>query len=193
MSHSARRNFSRGLTSTLLFSYLAGDPSYRDFDAIPLISAINIILAQYPSRTGVNVGRNRFFFPDPSSTKDLGGGLEALKGYYSSVRPTFRQLMVNVNSCTTAFYKAGNLAEAMRTYGPGRLAGFVKGLRIQTTHLGFRNRKTIKRISDLSARQQTFICEEYGNASITVEQYFRRSTSSHICRTQAMLTPRHAT
>lgn len=93
--------------------------------------------------------------------------------------------MVNVNSCTTAFYKAGNLANAMEEFvrgGGGRLAGFVKGLRIQTTHLGFRSKKTIKRIGDLSARQQMFICEEYGNASITVEQYFLRSTSFGTCR-----------
>lgn len=110
----------------------------------------------------------------------LGNGLEALKGYYSSVRPTFRQLMVNVNSCTTAFYRAGNLAEAMLEFlqgGGGRLSGFVKGIRIQTTHMGHRSKRTIKRIGEKSARQQSFICEEYGNAAITVEQYFLRSMS----------------
>ena len=163
---------------TFLHSYLSGDPNFRDFDAVPIISALNIILAHHPSRHGINVGRNRFFFPDPSSSKLLGSGLEALKGYYSSVRPTFRQLMVNVNSCTTAFYKAGNLADAMIEFlqgGGGRLAPFVKGVRVSTSHLGFRKKKTIKRIGDKSARQQTFICEEFGNATISVEQYFQRS------------------
>ncbi|KAG8905078.1 hypothetical protein FRB99_000726 [Tulasnella sp. 403] len=169
--------FNATLNTEDLNSFLSGDPNYRNFDALPIISALNIILSHHPSRTGINVGRNRFFFPDPSTTKPLGSGLEALKGYYSSIRPTFRQLMVNVNSCTTAFYKAGNLADAMLEFlqgGGGRLSGFVRGVRIQTTHLGYRNKKTIKRIGDRTARQQSFICEEYGNASITVEQYFLR-------------------
>lgn len=88
--------------------------------------------------------------------------------------------MLNVNSCTTVFYQAGNLASAMVAYqagGGGRFAAFVKGLRIQTTHLGFKSTKTIKRVGDLSARRQTFICEEYGHAGITVEHYFFRSAS----------------
>jgi len=43
------------------------------------------------------VGRNRFFFPTAADPFDLGGGLEAWKGFYSSVRPAHKQLMVNVN------------------------------------------------------------------------------------------------
>lgn len=168
-----------GLTFVLLpVSYLSGDPGFRDFDATPVISALNIILSSHPAKTGILVGRNRFFFPDPSAPFHLTCGLEALKGYTSSVRPTFRQMMVNVNICTTAFYKAGNLAKSMLEFldgGGGRLNGFVTGLRVETLHLGHRNKKTIKRVGELSARQQTFICEEYGNASITVEQYFLRS------------------
>jgi len=89
--------------------------------------------------------------------------------------------MINVNVCTTAFYKPGNLAEAMIDFlkgGGGRLTGFVKGLRIETVHLGHRTKKSIKRLGDRTARQETFICEEYGNAQISVESYFRRSKSS---------------
>ncbi|KAG9014147.1 hypothetical protein FRB94_014240 [Tulasnella sp. JGI-2019a] len=160
-----------------LNSYLSGEPNFREFDVTPVISALNIILSSHPSRTGILVGRNRFFFPDPSAPFRLTCGLEALKGYTSSVRPTFRQMMINVNICTTAFYRAENLALSMVEFlegGGGRLNGFVTGLRVQTIHLGHVNKKTVKRVGDLSARQQTFICEEYGNASITVEQYFLR-------------------
>ncbi|KAG8933796.1 hypothetical protein FRC01_007042, partial [Tulasnella sp. 417] len=170
--------FNTQLDTNDLNCYLSGDPQFREFDPLPIISALNIILAHYPSRNGINVGRNRFFFPDPTTSKSLGSGLEALKGYYSSVRPTFRQLMVNVNSCTTAFYKEGNLAEAMlefmRSGGATRLPSYAKGVRVQTSHLGFRQKKTIRRIGEFCAREQTFICEEYGNATITVEDYFRR-------------------
>lgn len=92
-------------------------------------------------------------------------------------------MMVNVNVCTTAFYKAGNLARAMKDFmgkDNARVGGFVTGLRVQTTHLGHRQKKTIKRVGEFSARQQSFICEEYGNASITVEQYFLRSAYSYL-------------
>ena len=44
------------------------------------------------------VGRNRFFFKDQAIQPfDLGGGLEAWKGFFTSVRPSHHQLMVNVN------------------------------------------------------------------------------------------------
>ena len=80
--------------------YLQGDRQYRDFDIMPIISLFNVILAAHPNRSdggGVLVGRNRFFFRSAMEPVSLGGGLEAWKGFYSSVRPTHNQLMVNVN------------------------------------------------------------------------------------------------
>lgn len=80
------------------FSYLEGEPGYRGYDILPVISALNIVLAAYPNRTaGILVGRNRYFFPSAAPPSPLGGGLEAWRGFYSSVRPTHKQLMVNVN------------------------------------------------------------------------------------------------
>jgi eukaryotic translation initiation factor 2C len=123
------------------------------------------------------VGRNRFFFRSPSSLPvSLDGGLEAWKGFYSSVRVTHKQLMVNVNVCTTAFYTPGNLAEAMiafrnATFG-ARETAFVKGVRIRATHLGYK--KTVKAVARQRPREYEFDCSEFGG-SITVEQYFKRS------------------
>jgi len=81
--------------------YVSGNPQYRGYDILPIISALNIILAAHPSRTAsdsaVMVGRNRFFFPSLDRPVSLGGGLEAFRGFYSSVRPSYNQLMVNVN------------------------------------------------------------------------------------------------
>jgi eukaryotic translation initiation factor 2C len=94
--------------------YLQGDPQYRDFDIMPIISLFNVILGAHPNRSGgggVLVGRNRFFFRSAMQPFSLGGGLEAWKGFYSSVRPTHNQLMVNVNgmvlfmSLVTMIYK----------------------------------------------------------------------------------------
>ena len=127
------------------------------------------------------VGRNRFFFPSADSRPvPLGGGLEAWRGFYSSVRPTYKQLMVNVNACTTAFYTPGNLAEAMITFRNAsfgaRPSAFVKGLRIKTTHLGYT--KTVKGLARHTPREYRFDAGDLGN--VTVEQYFEKSLcSSH--------------
>lgn len=67
---------------------------------MPIISALNLILAAWPTRSGgegVIVGRNKFFMPNASSPLRLGGGLEAFRGFYSSVRPAHNALMVNVD------------------------------------------------------------------------------------------------
>ena len=94
-----------------------------------------------------------------------------------SVRPHFRQLMVNINAAMAAFYIPGNLAEAMLafdqqtgTYPPA----FFEKLKVVTTHLGYTQKKTILRIMGDSPRNQKFECDEYGG-QISVENYFKRS------------------
>lgn len=89
--------------------HLEGDVQYRDYDIAPAISVLNIILAAHPNRSGgggIMVGRNRFFFRTSNHPVSLGGGLEAWKGYFSSVRPTHNQLMANVNGVSQLFLPA---------------------------------------------------------------------------------------
>ncbi|KAL4072209.1 Piwi domain-containing protein [Scleroderma yunnanense] len=163
------------IDTTSITNYIQGNPQYRNYDILPVISALNVILASSPGRTGVVVGRNKYFFRAAAEPYPIGGGLEAWKGFYSSVRPAHQQLMVNVNVCTTAFYVAQNLADAMIEFSGAsfgaRMNAFVKGVRVQTTHLG--HRKSIKEVAHANARQYRFHAEEYG-ADVTVEQYFRR-------------------
>lgn len=75
--------------------YMDGAPDYRDFDPLPLISALNIVLQQHATRTGVRVGKNRFFFSSAEKIV-LGPGVVAVQGFYASVRPSYQQLLVNV-------------------------------------------------------------------------------------------------
>ena len=169
------------LTLTNANRYLLGHADYRTYDILPVISALNLILSAHPNRTqaggGVMVGRNRFFFPSASPPFPLGGGLEAWRGFYSSVRPSFNQLMVNVNVCSTAFYSEGNLAEAMIKFEQvsfgTRMSAFVQRLRVRTKHLG--HQKTVKRLAKLNAKQYKFEAQELGGM-VNVEEYFRRST-----------------
>jgi eukaryotic translation initiation factor 2C len=147
-----------------------------------MLSAFNILLAKYPSQHGIMVGRNKWFFPTPGQAAPLGGGLEAFRGFYSSVRPSFQQLMVNVNVATTAFYRPGNLAQLFFEFGPSggkRLATFIDNLRIEMTHTGRRMRKAIKGVYlKTNATEYMFKCDEYNNESISVETYYKRSEST---------------
>ncbi|KZS96684.1 argonaute-like protein [Sistotremastrum niveocremeum HHB9708] len=167
-------NYLHALDPTSLKEYLEGNPQYRHFDSAPIFAALNIIVAKEPSRGGIVVGRqrNKFFFD--FDTHPLGQGLRALKGFYSSVRPTWKQLMVNVNVATTAFYEPGNLADAMfaadSSLNGARLTAFCKGVRVSTSHLGYTAKKTIYRIASKPARSQRFDVENMGNVS--VEDYF---------------------
>ena len=95
--------FIQDLDLNALSNYLEGDLQYRDSAITSLLPALNVVLSQHPSQQGVKVGRNHFFFPQ--ETFSLGGGLEAWKGFYSSARPAYKQLMVNANVATTAFYQ----------------------------------------------------------------------------------------
>lgn len=163
---------------TLSQSFLAGED--RAYEVLPIISALNLVLAAFPNSPagqGVMVGRNRFFFRSGGVRPvNLGGGLEAWKGFYSSVRPAWKQLMVNVNACTTAFYQPRNLAVAMIEFEQSSFGAqastFVRGVRVKTMHLGYK--KTVKRLARATARQHKFDSGEFG--TVSVEQYFKKST-----------------
>ncbi|EEB96357.1 hypothetical protein MPER_04523, partial [Moniliophthora perniciosa FA553] len=72
-------------------------------------------------------------------------------------------------------YKPGNLADGLTQFMAAsfgaRPNAFLKGVRVRTIHLGYK--KTIKGMSNLTARQHSFHCEEFGK-KVTVEEYFKR-------------------
>ncbi len=92
----------------------------HSYDFSPTVAALNIVLAKYATKNGgINVGKNRYFFP--TGTQSQGSYLGASKllvayrglsqfvsyvqsctlmhelGFYSSVRPVYKQLSVNLN------------------------------------------------------------------------------------------------
>jgi hypothetical protein len=83
-------------SSNIIQRYLNGSPDARGYDTLPLISALNLVLQQNASRTGVRVGKNRYFFPSSAQKIPLGPRVEAWQGFFASVRPTYKELMVNV-------------------------------------------------------------------------------------------------
>ncbi|KAG2037118.1 Piwi domain-containing protein [Suillus americanus] len=159
-----------------LTKHLSGNIEWRDYNVQPLIAAVNLVLRMHTVRTGVRVGKNRYFFPS-QERPELALGVEAWKGFFTSARPVYKELMVNVGVCMTAFYKPGNLADTIiefnRSSNGAMLQRFAQKLKVTTSHLGYKQKKPIKKIMSTTARQTTFHCEEY-NGKISVEEYFKR-------------------
>lgn len=162
---------------------MSGNAQHREIDTQPLVSALNLILQQYASKRGVRVGKNKYFFPSSSDHHPLSLGVEAYRGFFMSIRPMYKQLMVNINVCMTAFYLPGNLGEAMlaflRQSRGGMPHAFADKLKVSTKHLGFTRKYTIHRImTNTTARKEKFNCAELGGM-VTVEDFFKRSTFIH--------------
>ncbi|EJD43460.1 Piwi-domain-containing protein [Auricularia subglabra TFB-10046 SS5] len=171
--------FTKELLTAPVKRYLDGDIVGLDEDAEvkPVISALNLVLQRQASLSGFRVGRNRFFFDDEEKGS-LGPGLVAYMGFYSSVRPVFRQLMVNVNVCMTAFHEPGKLSDAMMAFSRSSFGAypreFMHKVKVTTRHLGYRRKYTIKNMGSSNANTQKFRCDEYGGGLISVKDYFQR-------------------
>jgi hypothetical protein len=110
-------------------------------DQFPMIQAFNILLKHYAKEAGslVSIGASKTFSLGTDAAKfDLGRGLDAIRGFFSSVRAATGRVLVNVNVSHAAFYQAGPLDGLMTAFQTGNkyaLEKFLKGVRIQSTHL----------------------------------------------------------
>ncbi|KXT00458.1 hypothetical protein AC578_1932 [Pseudocercospora eumusae] len=108
-----------------------------------LVQLMNIVLTKAPSGAHAvrNVGQNTFYpYPDHPGVElyNLGGGLQALRGYYSSIRPAVNRLLVNLNVTAGAFYKPGPLLDlwkAAHTASLDQLEGFFRGLKVEAHYI----------------------------------------------------------
>ncbi|KAJ2913428.1 hypothetical protein MD484_g6984, partial [Candolleomyces efflorescens] len=169
------------LKSEDMSKYLNADPESRRYDPLPLISSLNLVLQQHAQRTGVRVGTGRFFFPESPTTPKLPfrpGELYVKQGFFVSVRPAYKQLMVNINGCMTAFVEPGNLADRLLNFGetahgamPTLPKAMIRSIKVRTLHLN--HRKKLTAIGTTTARNTFFPCAEYGG-NISVEQFFKK-------------------
>ena len=115
-----------------------------------IIQALNIVMGHYPkvSRHIFSKGANRHFSmtPEPFDIINLGGGLQAVRGFFVSVRAATCRILLNVQVAHTPCYEGGPLGLLMDTFlrqnggNMFRLANFVKKLRVQVTHIVRKNR-----------------------------------------------------
>lgn len=134
-----------------------------DSDArLDSIQAMNIIVAGSPNKNDAvfQAGQNKFFqYPRGGSDKkfspvydncDLGGGLIAVRGYFSSIRTSTSRILLNLNAQCSAFYPEINLRSLMYRFLEGDrfvegdnipswkladLEHFIRRLRITTEQL----------------------------------------------------------
>ncbi|KAL0569367.1 hypothetical protein V5O48_012602 [Marasmius crinis-equi] len=186
--------FVRALNTNDLTRYMQGQPDFRRYDTAPLIGALNLVLQRRASQTGVRIGqdrdnnkndRNKYFFPLSSQKHPLGPGVIAIQGYYASVRPAYKQLMVNVNVCMAAFLDLpDDMAKALMAFNrnaqgamPTLPPNLVRSIKVTTTYLGYKKRSKVYAIGTTSARNTFFPHDKYGK--ISVENYFKKGTLAH--------------
>ena len=137
-----------------LVNHLSSVAPGPQFDQkVEIIQVLNVLLGHYPqAHTGVvSIGQNRHFSVDRGQAnahniRNLSGGLEALRGYFQSVRPATSGLLLNVNVTHGVFFEPISLALLFPKLGTGNkitLQKKLKLVRVQVTHLsGKTNKKT---------------------------------------------------
>ncbi|KAL1794479.1 hypothetical protein ACET3X_007900 [Alternaria dauci] len=164
--------------SSVSVADLLRDVSDRAFTyplKLEAIEALNTIMTHGPSTAlSVTAARSRFFpfgnHPQAESL-DLGHGLQALRGYFTSVRTSVSRLLVNVNVATGAFYKPGPLLDRMREVCGGVLPAnesdynmvtkFFSPIRVETNYLPNNSGKD-KENKGTKRKEQTIIFAKWG-------------------------------
>lgn len=122
------------------------------------VRMMNILMSGYPSKDqGVVIKgatRNKVFWIDTrKQVCDLKGGLECLRGFYSSVRPTAGRMLLNLNVSHGTFFRPGPLCNLVREFEEvfkqdrPIFHRYIKFLRVEVTHLPSREEdgKTVRR------------------------------------------------
>jgi eukaryotic translation initiation factor 2C len=147
--YKVRVKFTHSLSMRELTEYLTSTNLTSQYnDKLPMIQSFNILLKHYSKEAGnlATIGTSKTFSLGQGSEKfDLGRGLEAIRGFFASVRAATGRVLVNVNVSNAAFYKSGPLDDLMTAFMQSgnkfRLESFLKRVRIRTTHLKERKNK----------------------------------------------------
>lgn len=139
------------LTVSELTDYLTSTSVNTAYaDKLPVLQALNIFLGHHAksSATIATVGSSKSFsLTQATPTFDLGAGLSALRGFFSSVRVATGRILVNVNISHGAFYDAIPVDQLIQRYGSAnhynrvKLQSFLKRVRVKVIHLAEKKNK----------------------------------------------------
>ncbi|KAG8165758.1 hypothetical protein KVR01_004310 [Diaporthe batatas] len=138
--------YTKTLTVGDLMAFLTStNPSVQYDSKLEMIQALNIFLKHWAKSNNnvATIGASKTFSMTGRADKlDLGRGLTALRGFFTSVRAATNRILVNVNVSHGAFYNEGKLIDLIGAYNPRpdhsgwrSLEKFLKRVRVRTTHL----------------------------------------------------------
>ncbi|ERN10147.1 hypothetical protein AMTRI_Chr13g91340 [Amborella trichopoda] len=173
--------FASQLSMHRLEQFLSGDQTELPQD---VLQALDVVLRESPSRRFSSIGHS--FFSGTFGRKILTEGLEAVKGFFQSARPTQSGLALNIDMSATTFikeqeviaYVADILRKDLRRplvdADLVKVKTALKGLRIEVTHRGNMRRKyRIVGLSSQSSRETIFTVERNGTSKrVSVYGYF---------------------
>lgn len=168
-----------------------------------LIHLLNIIVTKAPNTAAnvQNVGQNKFYpyTGHPGlELYELGGGLQALRGYFSSVRPAINRLLLNINVTSGAFFKPMHLLELREQSRSSndQFESFIQMLKVEARYVKDGQSqpfmKKTKTIVGFAKSTKNIQVKRFGNANevkfsvvdryipnakpseVTVAQYFKR-------------------
>lgn len=127
----------------------SSSPNLAESQKEEAIQVMNTLMGFYAksNKEVVSIGGSRHFSTaregNRSNFTTLNMGLEALRGFYQSVRPATGRLLLNVNVTHSVFLEPAPLAELFARLGYGRqIVDKIKKKRVQVTHLPAKKSKT---------------------------------------------------
>lgn len=134
-----------------LLNYLTSTNAGAMFqEKADILQALNIVFGHYPksSEAIASQGANKHYAIDDGAEKfRLDAGLEALRGYFISVRAATARVLVNVQVKYVACYQDGPLEQVIRSFqrenrsGNAGLKKFLDKIRVRVTHIRRKNKK----------------------------------------------------
>lgn len=164
-----------------------------------IIQLLNIVMARKPASTpdkmAVSPQMNKFFpLRGDEAPDNLGGGLIALRGYYTSVRTSTLRLLLNINTVTSAFYRPGPLVALMKDFRislstNNAITNYQTHLFLKNLRVRYNGRvKVVKGLSgpakDLNALTARFTRD---GKEISVADYFKQRKSCDLVGTHDRL------
>ncbi|KAL4065381.1 Piwi-domain-containing protein [Scleroderma citrinum] len=176
---------------TELRAFIEGHINQQTPKVIGAINLLQLIVRQAPNLKYPNNVRS--FFTKEAGYRKLGGGLDIWKGFYQSVRPSLKQLLINVDVTSGVMYRDGKFIDvalsvleqsdvrALRLDASSpafrKLKSFFKNVFVGLDHLKQRR----KRITDIIPRGGHYeFTKKDDSAQMTVQQYYRETYNIHL-------------
>ncbi|KAK4784213.1 hypothetical protein SAY86_018581 [Trapa natans] len=151
------------------------------------LRVLDVLLRQQAANRGCLVVRQSFFHNNSTNIVDVGGGVNCVRGFFSSFRPTQGGLSLNMDVSTTLILNPGPVIDFLMTNQNVKEARYIdwekakkmlKNMRVNATHRNMEFK--IIGLSDKPCNQQYFQmkprnCNSVINAQtvdITVSEYF---------------------